>query len=658
MVADDTRARLEAGLDLHRAGKLDEAQSAYRAILAEAEDNPDANHFLGLIAHQRGDQGEAVRRIRRAIELDQARPTFHYNLGTILGKSGQWEAAALALERATVLEPGSAEIQYSFGTALGQLKRYVPAETAFRYAIERQPGYAEALSGLAGALHGQGRNEEAEKSARDALAIAPDLPQAHTNLGNILATFGEIEVAERHHRLAIKAAPDYAIAYYNLARLLSELGRPSDAQQSFRQALEIEPSYRDAADNLLFSLTYDENETAASIFEAHREWGENLNIVEHTGLPTYPNSRDPDRRLRIGYVSADFKTHSCAYFLEPVFFGHNREVVTVYAYANVDEPDETTARLRDGADHWRDIHGVEDYNAAAMIAADEIDILIDLSGHTRGNRLDVFALRPAPVQSSWLGYPATTGLGAIDYRFTDAVTDPPGTGEGYHTEQLVRLPWGFCCYSPPSDAPAVVAPPSVKSGRITFGSFNNPLKLSGVTLDLWANILGQLPQSTILLKGMGLDRSVTARRLNHEFTDRGIDPDRVRLQGWISRDAKPLNLYGEIDIALDTTPYNGTTTSLEALFMGVPVISLAGDRHASRVGASLLHQLGRPEWITNTSDEYVTAAVNLAENIPHLAKIRATQRDRLIRSTLCNASLFVSEFEDALKNIWYRWCKS
>ena len=652
------REQLGEGLALHRAGNLDAAAEIYNAVLAADADNADANHFLGLIAHQSGDNLAAERRIRKAIAVESARPTFHYNLGNVLAAMGRWEDAAAAGTRAVELDPTRADAQYSLGTVLGQLRRYDLAEKAFRRGLEIQPQYPEALSGLAAALHRQGRSDEAVVAAREALVQAPDLPQAHTNLGNALAGLGELEDAEEHHRAALSVAPGFATAHYNLARLLMELGRPQDAKASFRQALEIQPDYPDASDNLLLNLNYDDGETERSISEAHVAWAASVGETQPTDPVNHTNSRIADRPLRIGYVSADFRMHSCAYFIEPVLTGHHRDHYSTYLYANLDNPDHVTERLRGQADHWRDIRALNDQAAAAIIREDQIDILVDLSGHTRGNRLGVFAQRPAPIQVTWLGYPATTGLSEMDYRLTDAIADPSGAADDCHTERLIRLDSGFCCYSPPVDVPPLTGPPLTRSGQITFGSFNNPHKLSRATIDLWARVLERVGDSTLLLKGRGLERATTVERLKAAFAGHGITPDRIRSHGWIARDDGPLALYNEVDVALDPTPYNGTTTTLEALLMGVPVVTLAGDRHAARVGASLLSRLGRGEWIANTIDDYVSIAAELANNHASLSEKRELLRNELIESPLCDVQLFISALEGAYRNIWQRWCRA
>jgi predicted O-linked N-acetylglucosamine transferase (SPINDLY family) len=405
---------------------------------------------------------------------------------------------------------------------------------------------------------------------------------------------------------------------------------------------------------LLASINYSDRGSPAVLYEAHRAWGE----VHGRPLPqadSYANERNGERRLRVGYVSPDFRQHSVAYFLEPLLRSHDRNAIEVFCYAEVNWPDATTKRFQGLADHWVTTVGMSDEALVERIRRDRIDILVDLAGHTAKNRLPVFANKPAPVQVTWLGYPSTTGLAAIDYRLVDTVTDPEAEGGAFSCETLVRLPAGFLCYGPPQDAPAPAARPHLSIDTLTFGSFNNASKLSASTIEAWARLLVRLPAARLLLKGKPFACAVTRASFLERLLRSGVAKDRVELLGWLP-DESHLALYDRIDIALDPFPYNGTTTTCEALWMGVPVVTLRGDRHAGRVGASLLTQIGLTDLIADSVEAYVETAAALADDPARLAELGQSLRPRMAASPLCDATAFARKIEAAYRTMWQRWC--
>jgi predicted O-linked N-acetylglucosamine transferase (SPINDLY family) len=343
-----------------------------------------------------------------------------------------------------------------------------------------------------------------------------------------------------------------------------------------------------------------------------------------------------------------------SYFFEPVLAAHDAAAFEVFCYSDAPVADAVTQRLRAQAGQWRDIAGLSDERVAALIRADRIDLLVDLAGHTARNRLLVFARRPAPVQATWLGYPNTTGLAAIDFRVTDAVSDPPGQTEAWHTEELVRLAGPFSCYAPPAESPPVSPLPALAAGHVTFGCLNNLAKLTPPTVALWAQLLGAVAGSRLLLKASGLADAETAARLRQEFAGQGIDPARLDLRGAGQSVARHLGVYHQVDVALDPFPYNGTTTTCEALWMGVPVVTLAGDAHVSRVGASLLTHLDLTACIAESPAAYVDRARGLAGDLARLAVLRAGLRERLRASPLCDGPGFTRQLEDAFRAMWRR----
>jgi protein O-GlcNAc transferase len=623
VVATGAADLLAAGLSHHQSGRLAKAEACYRQVLAAQPDHADALHLLGVIAHQEKRHDLAVEMIGRAIKRNGRDPLYFCNLGVALREQGKLDQAV----------------------------------AAYRQAIGIKADSAGAHSNLGVALYEQGKLEEAVAAYRKAIRIKPDYAEAHSDLGNALKEQGKLDQAVAAYRQALRTRPDYAEAHTNLGNALREQGKLDQAVAAYRQAIRFKPDCAEAHSNLLFCLNCDDKVSAAHLFAAHREWDERHG--RQALLPsTYANKRDADRRLRIGYVSPDFRWHSVAFFVEPLLREHDRQAVEVFCYSEVMRPDSATAHLRGLADHWLATVGLSDEALAERIRTDGIDILVDLAGHTGRNRLPVFARKPAPVQVTWLGYPNTTGLDAVDYRLVDAVTDPAGEADAWASETLVRLEGGFLCYGGLKGAPEPAAPPCLKSGTVTFGSFNNPTKVSAATFDAWATLLARLPQARLLLKGKqfadGAARALFLARLGQ----RGVAAERVELLAWLPDSAAHLALYHRVDIALDPFPYNGTTTTCEALWMGVPVVTLRGDRHAGRVGASLLGQIGLTDVIASSVEDYVEIALTLAGNPRRLDDLRRSLRPRMAASPLCDGRAFARKIEAAFRHIWRRWCEA
>jgi predicted O-linked N-acetylglucosamine transferase (SPINDLY family) len=600
--------------------------------------------------------------LRQAIAAEPGRSELHFELGAALFAAGDAAGAARAWAEAARLRPGWMAPLANRGVALAQLGQHGEAELALREALRLQPDNEPTLTALAGVLHALGRHAEAAETAQRAAAIAPARPEPWTNLGLALHALGRLTEAETAYQRAIAAVADRpqdaAMAVYNLGHVRNEQWRNVEALSHFRRAVELDPHYQPARHALLFNLLYDPAQTEQSLYAEHRRWG--LDFTGQRDEPTTaitggaPGLHQPtSRRLRIGYVSPDFRSHSCAYFLQPLFRAHDRTAFEIFAYASVERPDAMTDWFRAHTEHWRDIAGRSDAAIAAQIRADGVDLLVDLAGHTRGQPLGVFALQPAPVQVAWLGYPATAGLAQIGWRLTDAEADPPGAADALHVERLLRLPGGLHCYQAPADAPEVNELPALRQPgqRLTFGSFNNISKINPAVIAVWAGILGALPDSRLVLKGQLLAHASTRAALTAAFAAHGIGAERIELRRWLPRAGNPLAAYHDIDIALDTFPYNGTTTSFEALWMGVPVVTLRGARHAARVGASILGHLGRSEWIADDLAGYQRIAVMLARDPAALAEQRRTLRDALRASTLCDAEGFARKLEAAYREL-------
>ena len=572
-----------AALGAFRAGRLDEAQAGFEAILAAAPAHAPSHHLLGLILFARGRGVDAIAHLRYAVALD--------------------------------------------------------------------PNLAQAENDLGVALQLEGHNADAVVAYRRALALAPANATFHYNLASALQGAGDLEGAIAAYRAALALVPAYAEARVNLGNALLDQGRLEEARAEYRVVLDADPKNTEALSNLLRALNYDERLSPEAMLEAHR--------TADAAMPTAParfaNSPEPERRLRVGFVSPDFRTHSVAYFVEPLLASLDRASIESFCYASLLRPDATTARLKGMAGHWLDIYGVPDAAIAERVRADGIDILIDLAGHTAGNRLGLFAHRPAPVQATWCGYCNTTGLGAIDWRVTDGIADPAGA-ERRHSERLVRLPHGFLCYAPDADASPVSPLPARDAGRVTFGSFNALPKLSEATLRLWAQILDAVPGSRLLLKAPQLRDRGARGLLMERLASAGVAAERVELAPSVPTTRAHLALYGRVDLALDPFPYNGTATTCEALWMGVPVVTLAGRVHAGRVGASLLAAAGLPELVAATEADYVARAAALARDLDRLEALRLGMRDRLAASPLLDRTGFARDFEGALRAMWRDWC--
>jgi len=550
--------------------------------------------------------------------------------------------AAWAALRELVAEADADEDALRLGLALRTAAAaWADVAELNRRLLARRPDDGALWCAQGDALERLGRPLEAIAAYERAAALAPTLAAAHVNLGGALIGQGRFAAAAATLHRALALAPDNAAALVNLGVAEVERGAVAQGQACFRRALALAPGNRDAADNLLFSH-HNISDDPADLLALHRRLA-----------PLWPARRAvpvrnpaPARRWRIGYVSPDFRRHSVAFFVEPLLRHHDRAAVAVVCYADVAAPDEVTARFRALADVWRDVHGCSDAALAEQIAADGIDVLVDLAGHTQGNRLGVFAAGAAPVQLTALGYPGTTGLAAFDGRLCDALTDPPGS-EAASAEPLVRIPGGMHCYRPPAEAPAVEPLPCAANGVVTFGSFNKLAKISPATVALWAAVLAAVPGARLLVKAKPLAEAETRQQLAARFAAAGVAPGRLELLGWAPDDRGHLDLYNRVDIALDTFPYNGTTTTCEALWMGVPVLTLAGRTHAARVGVGLLHSLGASAWVADSPRRFVDTAVRLAADAAALAEVRAGLRARMAASRLCDGPAYARAVETA-----------
>jgi predicted O-linked N-acetylglucosamine transferase (SPINDLY family) len=668
-------------------GRIDESIAACKNAIEFQPDYADAHYNLAQAYVHREEYSAAVEHYRTVLRARPDDAVLLGNLSYVLEKIGELGEASACARRALELRPDDPELLVNLGNALRGQKQSVEAEECYRRAIAVHSRNVTALINLGALLRGEARDEEALAVVREAVEIAPNDGKALLALaGMLIASRANREeglscaqravqampndarahsllgrALERNHRLddailslqtARRLDPKDDKTLQTLADVLFALSRHREAIEALRTILDREPDNKGARTSLLFYLSHicDDGEL---LLREHREWAERH--VVSAPPRSHSNDPDPDRVLRVGYVSGDLKAHPVAFFFEPILANHDPSRVHVICYSGVSKPDGYTDRLRKLAHDWRDIHVMGDEELVALVERDRVDILVDLSGHTGGNRLTAFALRPAPVLMTYIGYANTTGLSEIHYRITDSIADPEGS-DRYYTEQLLRLSGGFCCYVPPRDAPDVwLSPPAAARGYVTFGSLNKPQRLTDDVVALWARVLRAVPRSRLFIGRAELQGDV-AETLARRFVQHGIRRERVEVNATTVGAQSHLSLYSRFDIALDTFPWSGHTTSCEALWMGVPVVTLYGKSHAGRMVASVLHQIGLESLVARTPDEYVRVAQTLARDVGALAEMRRTMRDRMLSSPLCDGKAFTVSLEQAYREVWKRWC--
>ena len=746
---------LEAALQSHQAGRLQEAETLYRRILAAIPNHANALHMLGVLAHQAGDNDIARELIAKSIALQPSAPDAYGNLGLVLQARGELDNAIKCYRQAITIAPDQAELHNRLGSALradGKLDEAIEslqtavrldpnlaaahnnlgnayraqnqtqeALASYRRALSLQPDHIEALNNLANSLRESGAAAEAIRLYRRALELRPGHPQvlAHLadaledagqlaeaigvhrqivavrpddfdvllRLGNALMKAGAVreaieqyvralalrpesaaaqfdfgcalhaasqpDKAVRWFREALKIEPTFAAASNNLGSALKDLGRLDEALAAYAQALDIQPDYREADDNLIYSQLFHPSIRRERMAGELRRWSSKYAEPLADAIVPHTNDRSPQRPLRIGYVSPDFRDHVVGRNVLPVLMRHDTSRFEIFCYSNVQHPDALTERFVESAAHWRDIARISDADAAEMIRRDGIDILVDLALHLTHNRLLIFARKPAPVQMTWAGYPGTTGLKAVDYRLTDPYLDPPGlNNDELYAEKSLRLPHSFWRYDPLGIDLPVNELPADTHGFITFGGLNNFCKLNDATLSLWGDLLSAVPSSRLrLLAPEGSARQWVLDRLR----DDGIYPGRVIFHRLAPR-LEYLSTYHHIDIALDTFPYNGHTTSLDALWMGVPLLTVAGTSPVARAGVSQLSNVGLTELIAGSPRRFVQLGVALAGDLPRLCALRQSLRPRLEQSPIMDAARFTADLEVLYRSTWQNYC--
>jgi protein O-GlcNAc transferase len=639
---------------------IDEAIICYQKAISLKPNYAEAFFNLAKVFRYEGQVRKAVDCCEKAI---QASPDFvepYYLMGNLFLDQGMLDKAVTCYKKTVQLSPGMAEAYCNMGNAFQAQGRYDEAIACYGNAARLRPDLAEVRSNMGAALKELGRLDEAMACYEKAVKLKPDYAEAFNNMGNLFESMGKLDEAASCYRKATDLKPDFAEACSNMGNVFKARGDIAGAITCYKKAVALNPDYDEAHSNLLFAMHYEPSVDPDVILSESLAWWRRhgASEVNRFGANKFDHNRLPlSKRLRIGYVSPDFRQHSVSSFFLPLLMSHNRNEMEIFCYAEVKRPDDMTVRIKGLADHWRSTVGLEDDAVAQQIYEDRIDILIDLAGHTADSRLRVFAQKPAPVQVTWLGYPGTTGMPVMDYRLTDEIADPEEDGDKYYSEALVRLKDGFLCYLPPDGAPDVSRLPALASGGITFGSFNNVSKVNEKVIKVWSQILWQVPGSSLLLKGKSLADESTKRRYMDLFIKNGATSDQIKMLPKTSSISEHLDFYNRVDIGLDPFPYNGTTTTCEALWMGVPVVTLRGDRHSARVGASILTRVGLEELITMNEEEYVSRAVGLAGVSDRLKKLRAGMRQRMIASPLCDSKAFARAVEGVYRRIWKSFCE-
>ena len=614
---------LKMAIQHHQAGELQQAESIYQQILQVDPHYSDALHLLGVVAGQMGNYSLALERIQQSIAINDKIAMYYGNLGNTYKELERMDEAIASYQQALALDDSAADIYDNLGVALQK----------------------------------NGQFEAAIQCHQRAIELDPNQSNAYYNLGILLAEQYQLTKAIQCYEKAIQLNPHFANAYNNLANCLRNQGKIEEAIAAYQQALNLMPQDASIHSNLLYTLNASLTHDKVTTFQAHQYFNQQHCLKLAPVTPTFTNTPEPDKKIKIGYVSSDFHEHSVSYFIEAILAHHNHQHFEIYCYYNQLNSDEVTQRLQTYVDYWIICKDLDDEQFFAKIQQDQIDILIDLNGHTANNRLLVFARKPAPIQIAYLGYSNTTGLTCLDYRLSDHQADPAPQSDAFSSEKLIRLPNSYYCYTPYPQTPDVNPLPALKKGYITFGAFNHKSKLNQYTLYLWAQILHTFPTAKLLVKNRSLVDETTKYQLILKFDELGIPESRLILMDHAKSVFEHLSIYHEVDIALDTFPYNGATTTCEALWMGIPVVSLVGEKHVSRMGLSILTAVGLTQCLAFTEQEFIQRCVYLTQNLEELSTLRQNLRGQMQNSPLMQAATFTQQLENIYRQCWQTWCE-
>lgn len=711
--------KMDTALELQKTGQLEAAKQLYCEVLAQVPTHSDAWHFLGmtlysagayessldclqkaqvsigdhpelmgnmsLVYHAMGNFRQARGLLSRVVQADPTNANARSNYGVFLLERGDLEEAEEQFQIALQVDAGAEHAAMNLANCWVKQNRLHDAEKVYQGLLQRNGDNLDVLGNLgecyrrqckwdesidilqrvvrerpsdlvskltlARTLVNLGRLQEAAERFEELVKDYPSCGKAHHYLGTVLLSQGEVPRAEAEIRRALEIDPNDAHARCSLGFVFIESDRRREAAECFMQAVKQDPRMSGAHGCLLYLMSGDPDISPQQLFEEHIRWGEIHGNVQ--AMEQHPNERDPKRKLRIGYASADFREHAVSAFFEPLLRLRDQSSFEVYCYFESGTADHITRELKDRADHWRVTLGYSDQQVARQIMDDQIDVLVDLAGHTSGNRLTALAYKPAPVQISWLGYPNTTGLKAIDYCLTCDVQNPVGEPT-LHTEELIRIPGGSFCFAPPKNAPPLTSLPALRNGYVTLGSLHRPFKISSQTHDLWAAALKACPDAKLLAFNTRFNKELKAELIN-ALVQRGIDEERIEVRNTYRGDSY-LETYREIDIGLDATPWAGGTTTMEALWMGIPVIGYYGNNRPSRGTAGIVHHLGKPEWIARSQEEYAEMIASMSADLSKLSELRESLRETT-RRTIADEQRFVTELEKSYRDVWQAWCK-
>ncbi len=608
---------------------------------------------LGIGYSAAGQLQNAINAFTRAVQLQPNYAIAHHALALALMTAGRPLEAIPSFQEVIRLNPQDAEALYNFGNALVLIGEFTAAETAFQVAVAHQPDFANAHCNLGKLYFSLNQTARAHEHLTRAVELAPQSAVAHKNLGAVLQHEGKLSEALWFYEAALELQPGFAEVIGNIGSVQLALGDVASATTSYQRSLQINPNNPAVFSDMLFCLQNDHSLSNQDLFAAHRKFAAAFEAPHRADWPRHTNSPDPERRIRIGYVSGDLRSHAVAFFLEPLLAQRNRDAFEIHIYSNHAQVDEVTQRLAGHVDTWTPCSHLSDETLAKKIQSDGIDILVDLSGHTAYNRLPMFAMKPAPVQVTYIGYGGTTGLDAIDYRITDAALDPVGLTEAWHSETLVRLPGGGATFEGVESAPEPGPLPALAGDGIVLACLNNPRKIRPPVVDLWSRILLARPDSLLLL-GSASDETLI-NNLLAQFQVNGIDPSRIVFMPWM-----PMNdylaLHQKIDLALDPFPYNGGTTSFHSLWMGVPFVTLEGDRTMSRCGTSILSFAALNDWTMPNEEAYVQKVLTALNDLPALDDLRQSLRNRLRANSTNRSQQVTAALESAYRDMWRAWC--
>jgi predicted O-linked N-acetylglucosamine transferase (SPINDLY family) len=643
--------RLALGVALHRAGRPAQAADAYRSALELEPGDPVTLGNLGAALREMGEIDAAIPVLERALALDPQRASHAVNLGVALNQRRDFAAAHAVLSAVLDRETGNADAAFNLGNSLRGLGRPREAVSCFRLAADLRPGFADALNNLGNAHQELGDFGCARAAFDEALVSQPDHLAALNNAGCLERILGRIDEAEDLLRRGLAIDPRHPALHDNLGNVLKDAGELDEAISSFRRSLDLDPGNPATHGNLAYALCF-ESTTPEPVRAEFERWSARFAAPVRRLAPDGNRDLSPDRRLKVGYVSADFRDHCQTLYTLPLLTRHDHGRFAIHCYSSVERPDAFTDLIAAHADTWREVRALDDDALSRVIRDDRIDVLVDLNMHMSNGRPLVFARKPAPVQIAWLAYPGTTGMEAVDYRLSDPRLDPEGF-EHHYTERTLRLPDSFWCYDPLTEGLPVGALPALERGHLTLGCLNNPCKLTDRTLTLWGGVMRALPAARLLLM---VPEGRHRRRLIERLAARGIGSQRVDCVAFRPR-AEYLATYRHIDLCLDTLPYNGHTTSLDAFWMGVPTVTRVGGTSVGRGGLSQLHQLGLTELAANTDEGFADIVVALAADLPRLSALRASLRARLESSALMDAARFARHIEDAYRTAWIRYVR-